>query len=360
MNKRNIGLDLLRLLAMFMIVTLHINNWGGLLGNTTFQINFLSIYFIEAFSIVAVNCFILISGFFLIKQNFRLNKLISIILEVFVYSLLCFIAALIVKTPMDIKMGIKGLFTISTGVHWFITCYIILYILFPFINKFFYSLSLKQKHIFAIILLFLFCVWGIVPNINNQTVFSGYSVLWVMSLYYFGAYIRVVFVDAENKNIFFNKIYKYSGYGYIFFSLITLILMCVLNLIGKSVFYIALNYNSLFVFLASVCLFLFMYKLNIKNSYIKKLIIFFAPASFGVFLISDNIFVKYYQEIYLNKEFFVQSFNMPIMVLTCAICIFLFCLLISSFFHKKIFNFSDKYLYCLCEKVFNNVQKVLK
>lgn len=359
MNQRNVGLDLLRLLAMFMVVLLHVNNWGGLLKNTTFQINFLSIYFFESFSIVAVNCFILISGFFLIKQNFRLNKLISLILEVCAYSWLCFMVALIIKTPMDIKTVIRGLFTITTGFHWFITCYIILYILFPFINKFIYSLSLIQKHIFAVILLFLFCIWSIIPNISAQTAFFGYNVLWVTVLYYFGAYIRVVFVDVENKNMFFNKMYKFSGYGYIIFSLTTLVLMCILNSIGKSVFS-ALNYNNLFVFLASICLFLFMYKLNIKNNYIKKLIIFFAPASFGVFLISDNIFAIYYQKIYLNKEFFLQSFNMPIMVLICAACIFLLCLLISSLFHKKIFDFSDKYLYCLCKKVFHNIQNLLK
>ncbi len=79
MDKRNIGLDFLRLLAMFMIVMLHVNNWGGLLKNISFQIDFLPIYVFEAFSIVAVNCFILISGFFLIKQEFRLKKLIALI-----------------------------------------------------------------------------------------------------------------------------------------------------------------------------------------------------------------------------------------------------------------------------------------
>jgi surface polysaccharide O-acyltransferase-like enzyme len=349
MNKRNVGLDLLRLLAMFMIVLVHVNNWGGLLKNTSFQIDFLPVYILEAFSICSVNCFILISGFFLIKQNFRLKKLIALIFEIMFYTWICFIVALIIKTPMDITMFVKGLFTISTGIHWFITCYIMLYIFFPFINKLIYSLSLKQKHFLAIITVLFFSVWAFVPKINSQTVHSGYSILWVSVLYYWGAYIRLVFVEGE-KNHLFKKIVKFSGYGYIFFSLITVIFICTLNLTGNEIWF-ALRYNSLFVFVASICLFIFMYNLEIENNFTKKLITFLAPAAFGVFLLSDNFFVVYYQRILLNKEFFLQSFSMPIMILICAVSIFLFCLCISKLLHKRIFGFSDKHLYPNIERI---------
>ncbi|WP_413853485.1 acyltransferase [Candidatus Ruminimicrobium bovinum] len=344
MNERNIGIDLLRLLAMFMIVLLHINLRAYL------YIDFLSIYVFESFSIVAVNCFVLISGFFLIKQQFRLKKLTSLIFEICFYTWVCFIAALIINIPMDIKMLIQGFFTISSGFHWFITCYIMLYILFPFINKFIYSLSLKQKHIFAILTILLFCIWTTVPNINRQSAIRGYSILWLCVLYYFGAYLRLVFVEGDKKELF-NKISNFSGYGYIIFSLITVFFMFLLNLINKDVG-IALNYNSLFVFFAAICLFIFMYSLNIKNKSINKIITFFAPASFGVFLLSDNLFVIYYQKIYLTKDFFLQSFNMPLMVLICAVSIYIVCLLISSIFHKRIFNFSDKYIYPIIEKIY--------
>ncbi len=356
MNKRNIGLDLLRLLAMFMIVLLHINNWGGLLKNTFFQIDFLPVYVFEAFSIVAVNCFILISGFFLIKQEFRLKKIVALIFEICFYTWLCFVVALVIKTPMDIKLFIKGLFTITTGVHWFITCYVMLYILFPFINKFIYSLSLKQKHFLAVITILLFSVWTFVSNINKQSVFSGYSILWVSVLYYWGAYIRLAFVEGEGNKLF-NKITKFSGYGYIISSLITVFIMCMLNLIGKKVF-TALHYNGLFVFIASICLFVFMYGIKFKNDIISKLIIFFAPASFGVFLLSDNIFVIYYQEKFLNKEFFLQSFNMPIMVLICALSMFLLCLCVSTLLHKRLFAFSDKYIYPFLEQKFVKLKNI--
>ncbi len=355
--KRNIGLDLLRLSAMFMIVLLHVNYYGGLLNNNSFQSAFLSVYFLESFSIVAVNCFILISGFFLIKQEFRLKKLIALIFEICFYTWICLILALIIKTPMDIKIFIKGFFTITFGTHWFITCYIMLYILFPFINKFIYSLTLKQKHTFAIITILIFCLWGFIPTISNNSTFRGYSILWLSVLYYWGAYLRLVFVEGEEKVLFF-KITKFSGYVYVFFSLLIFAFICILNFLGKGIS-LALSYSNLFVFLAAISLFIFMYGLNMKNNFVNKFITFFAPASFGVFLLSDNIFVIYYQKIFLNKDFFLQTFNMSIMVLICAISIFIVCLLISSLFHKRIFAFSDRYLYPLVEKVYIYIDKKL-
>lgn len=348
MNNRIVGLDLLRLIAMFMVVLLHVCNFGGLLQNTFFDFKFLPMYIFESFSIVAVNCFVLISGFFLIKQEFKWNKLVSLMLEVIFYVWLLLLVAIVIKTPINFKMFIKGFFPITSGGYWFVTCYIMLYILFPFINKFIYSLSQKQMHIFAIITILLFSIWTFVSSVNKNSTFSGYSILWLCVLYYWGSYIRIMFVEGTQKEIF-NKIVKFSGYGYILFSLITVMLCVLQNVMGKMVWY-ALDYNKIFVFLASICLFVFMYKINIRNNLIKKLILFFAPASFGVYLIDTNIFFMYYQRIFLNKEFFTNSFNMPIMVLICASVIFLCCLLISVLLHKRIFKFSDKYLCPLIEK----------
>jgi len=106
-------------------------------------------------------------------------------------------------------------------------------------------------------------------------------------------------------------------------------------------------------------MFIFMYNLNIKNNFVTKFITFFAPASFGVYIISCNVFFVNYQKIFLNKDFFQQSFNIPLMVLICAVSIYIVCLLISSLFHKRIFSFSDKYLYPLVEKVYIYVDKKL-
>ena len=67
-NKRESGLDLLRIISIFMIIILHSLNHSGILQNITigtFEYNIS--YLFQSLSIVAVNCFILITGFFIIR-----------------------------------------------------------------------------------------------------------------------------------------------------------------------------------------------------------------------------------------------------------------------------------------------------
>lgn len=59
--KRNYGIDIARVLAMFMVVVVHNLSQGGVLKNTTSTLGFLSSYEIFNISIVAVNIFALIT-----------------------------------------------------------------------------------------------------------------------------------------------------------------------------------------------------------------------------------------------------------------------------------------------------------
>ena len=65
MKNRNINIEILRIISMFMVIILHFLYHGHVLENLKFEIsiyNFL-IIFLETFSIVAVNIYILISAY---------------------------------------------------------------------------------------------------------------------------------------------------------------------------------------------------------------------------------------------------------------------------------------------------------
>lgn len=64
---RQSNVEVLRILSMLMIVCLHIMNHGGLLDTVVpYTVNYYLFYVIEIFSYVAVNVYVLISGYFLI------------------------------------------------------------------------------------------------------------------------------------------------------------------------------------------------------------------------------------------------------------------------------------------------------
>lgn len=75
--ERNSNIELLRIVLMFMVILLHFNNgsMGGAFNYVTdVQINSFILYLLESFSICAVNCFMVISGYFL-AYNKTLNCL---------------------------------------------------------------------------------------------------------------------------------------------------------------------------------------------------------------------------------------------------------------------------------------------
>lgn len=78
-NSRNTGLDLLRIMAMLMILTLHYLGKGGALqveGKTSYIV-----WFLEISCMVAVNVYILISGYFLVDSKFSWKKVFKLCKE---------------------------------------------------------------------------------------------------------------------------------------------------------------------------------------------------------------------------------------------------------------------------------------
>lgn len=89
--KRNYNLDLLRIISMIFVVVLHCCGHGNLLNNVSaFSANGLFLRIIDSFAYVAVNCFVLISGYFLCTSKFKLRKLVVVLVQAIFYSVAIF------------------------------------------------------------------------------------------------------------------------------------------------------------------------------------------------------------------------------------------------------------------------------
>ena len=78
---RQMNYELLRIIAMLMIVCLHYLSKGGALGDPKQELttNGYLAWLIEAFCLVAVNVYVLISGYFGVdSQNFTIRKPLKI------------------------------------------------------------------------------------------------------------------------------------------------------------------------------------------------------------------------------------------------------------------------------------------
>ncbi|WP_216634949.1 acyltransferase family protein, partial [Selenomonas sp. oral taxon 126] len=85
---RNNSLDLLRIIAMMMIISMHYVGHGG--GDTAVygSVANLEAWLIKSFVSVGVNCYILITGYFLINSlQFSFTKIVRIWGSLFIYSM---------------------------------------------------------------------------------------------------------------------------------------------------------------------------------------------------------------------------------------------------------------------------------
>jgi surface polysaccharide O-acyltransferase-like enzyme len=84
-RKRDANFEILRVIAILMVLTLHYLSHTDLLLKTGEKATNLQLVgqFIESFCIVAVNVWVLISGYFVSKSDFKLTRILQLIAEVY-------------------------------------------------------------------------------------------------------------------------------------------------------------------------------------------------------------------------------------------------------------------------------------
>lgn len=346
MKERNAGLDVLRIVAMIMIVILHILGQGDFITNTNNEEFYQISIILKIICIVAVNCYVLITGYFQSNSTFKMKKIIIIWIKVIFYSISIYaIIILLGKREFSISECIKSVFPITTNSYWFVNCYLLLYIISPFLNKLIKALDKKEFQKLIIILLIVFCVCpSILPANFTLDKTAGYGIIWFIVLYFVGAYIRLhIKINYDNHiNLFM----------YFLISIINCMIFFGINYMSNVIniqdFSIRLyNYNFITVFIATVFLFLYFKNLNIKNMKLNNLINKIAPLTFAVYIIHTQIVlneVLYFDILKLNILWnnWIQILIIPLV----TIGIFIICILIERVtkdtIQKRIVNLVGK------------------
>ena len=140
-SKRQANFELLRIVAMLMIIALHYLVKGNIAMPYTESrevVNYAA-WLAEAFCIVAVNCYVLLSGYFLVESEWKLGRIVSLLCQVLFYSILIPAAMLCVGMispgELDLYDWIGFILPIETEHYWFATAYLFLYLLAPILAQ---------------------------------------------------------------------------------------------------------------------------------------------------------------------------------------------------------------------------------
>lgn len=290
--KRDAGVDLLRIICTMMVVCNHLLSWTGLLEDTLEPMTsiWLGENILFVFLLPAVNCFVLISGYYLCTANFKLKKLGSVWIQSLVYSVGLYVLVCLSdeNTAFSFTVFIKSCLVITMERYWFVTAYVLLYIVSPFLN---FAIHAMNRKMHAMCCMVLLGVFSILPNcvyiVDFTGVNGGYSFLWFCVMYIVAAYIR----------LYWPVRIKYQKWMFPIAILCALI-MCgekfLAHLITPHIFGTVVldsffySYNSIVAVPCAVALFQGFRGMELRPQWCKKVIGFFAPLTFAVYLIHSH------------------------------------------------------------------------
>jgi surface polysaccharide O-acyltransferase-like enzyme len=297
-KKRNPSFELLRIIAMLMILMLHYNAGTGALLQLGLPATGVNIFAntIEAFAISGINTYVLISGFFLSKSSVKISRIIKLICQVYFYTFLVSLAMMIVGT-YSLHQGnslyklVEYLFPISSEHYWFVTAYVIMYVLAPVMNAAMDRLSRNQARIVIFGMLLWFCIIKSVVPVLFPTDRFGYDYGWFICLYLIAAYIR-----KYDISLFYNARKSFMVY---------LISSLVIAAMSISLYYVnynrggfahfqevPFNYNFFFTLTASLGLFSFFRYYNMREGRIADAVRIVGPLTFGVYLLNMHVEIR--------------------------------------------------------------------
>ena len=333
-TQRDYGIDLLRIISMLMVPIVHVIGQGGILGTAVpFSIQYESAWMLMSFVLVAVNCFILITGYVYYGKETKYYRLATLWIEVLFYSILIL---LLFYFMFPTEFGFEDVWkniipTFYTkgqfSRYWFFTAYVGMFLISPFVNI---ALKYFDKKQDLAAFLSLFIIFSLLPTILNQDMAfnlnEGYSVLWFVVLYYTGGLLHKYEIFKKLKSNKWLLIY-------IVCSLISWSIIYILESLGLIETGFGLYsfncYLSPLYFIGGIALFCVFKNIKITKSFSISMIKFFAPVCFGVYLIHDNMIVDKYV---LAKKFAflanMDPISMIIGIILVGVGIFVACSLI--------------------------------
>lgn len=280
MKERQQNFELLRIIAMFMIVVSHvITHYIMEVELEVTGLNHFLLTLLRAIIYICVNVYIIITGYFSINsKQLKIKKIINVaMLPGFISAILITILMVFGAIDFNIWRILGKLFATFRGEYWFISNYFALYLFIPFLNKIVHMISKKEYQHFLLLSTLVGVVWPFfVINQEIISINSGFSLIFFVYLYFVGAYIRLhgAFVKDFTRNQYL--------LGYLTLALITGFLQYILPEVDF------LNYNGPFEFIMSYCIFMYIRQIKVKSVRINTI----AAYTLSVYLVHEQSEVR--------------------------------------------------------------------
>lgn len=333
MNKRHSGIELLRILSILCIVAVHYACHGGSFENGN---NLYLSYILANYGQIGVGCFVFMGSWFMCDKEFKIERLFNIYKQVLFYSLgITALFYLIYPSELSFSEIVRSALPIIYCRYWFVTPYLFLLLLAPYITNVFKSISPSDYRKIALV---LFVLISLIPSIFINTDPFGYNIFRFV-LYYVLAYgIKHKLIKIEFKS---NTANLLVGGGIsllmLMFSVCCLYIGNYMTIFIRISKYYQFNFSTIPVVTSAIYIFLFFKNLNIKNMFINTV----AKHCFSVYLISEHVLLQLFLwRTIFRSETIAESQHLIYLFSSIAIILFVYitCILIDMVADKLLLS----------------------
>lgn len=286
MKERKLNIDLLKCIAIVFVVGVHFFLHTNYYGQSfTFKSIFLS-SFIWMILMTCVPLFIMTTGYLMKDKTYSEDYFIKLLPVIGIYALTAAVYTFFdMRVVNEEYLGklFENIFSFS-HYAWYVNLYIGLYMLIPFLNAGFNSLTSRKNQVVVLGILVLFTI--VPPTLsllnNNEQNFmilphiipDYWKGLWPITYYLLGAFL------ASSK--------KKSSFKELVFVIFILDILSVFGLAAISETTFGIEYGVLPVFLLSSLIFysVIHLKVSIKNEWLKRVVLFISKNTLPIYLLS--------------------------------------------------------------------------
>lgn len=227
-----------------------------------------------------INCFVLITGYFMCKSDITLKKFLKLLFEIEFYKIVIYGIFLITGyETISLKGLAKAILPVYNVGVGFTSCYLLFFLFIPFLNILIKNMDRRQHLLLIALCSFIYIIIGTVPMFS---VTMNY-VSWFIVLYFISSFVRVYPLAI------FEKRRLWGSMAAIAFVTSALSVVCCtwlgvkLERVGLWFYFIS-DSNKILAVVTAFCAFMFFKNLHFESKFINKV----ASAAFGVLLIHAN------------------------------------------------------------------------
>lgn len=340
LNKtRNSNLELYRIIVMLLIVAHHYvvnSGLGEVLQENPLSGRSIFFYLFGAWGKTGINCFVMITGYFMCKSQITLHKFLKLLFEVLFYNIVIY--TIFVITGYE-EISFNSLVNIIPGRILntnFTSCFLVFYLCIPFLNILIKNLTQKQHLLLIGLCLFIYTFHTTIP----RTYVAMNYVSWFCVIYFIASYIRL-YPHKYDNNIQF---WKGGVFLCILVSITSIFIELWLHPNSFPYRYVS-DSNELLPILTAICSFMYFKNIQIPQN---KWINMIGGSTFGVLLIHANsdTMRKWLWKDTLDNAGHYNDELFWLYPIIAVIVIFFICIVIDRvriiFIEKPTFNFLDK------------------